>query len=68
MSLDPSARDNIHGMLIEDYVPDYIETKWITDASDIDMNMTIHPISGDIVMKTNERAIKQNIMNLVLLK
>ena len=67
MSLDPSARDNIHGMLIEDYVPDYIETKWITDASDIDMNMTIHPISGDIVMKTNERAIKQNIMNLVLL-
>lgn len=67
MSLDPSARDNVHGMLIEDYVPDYIETKWTIDATDIDMNLNLHPITKDIVTKRNEQAIKQNIVNLVLL-
>ena len=67
MSVDPSARDNIHGQLIEEYAHNYIETKFVVDATDIDMNFNFHPISGDIIPKTNERAIKQAVMNLVLL-
>ena len=66
MSVDPSARDNIHGHLIHDYVPDYIETKWITDASDIDLSFEIHPFTKDLVTKNEEKCIKQSLINLVL--
>lgn len=67
MSIDPSVRDNIHGRLIQDYVPDYIETKWVTNATDVDLAFNFHPITGDVLIKKDEKAIKQNIVNLVLL-
>lgn len=34
--------------------------------SDIDMNFTAHPVTGDISVKTNEAAVKQSIRNLIL--
>lgn len=67
MSIDPSVRNNIHGHLIQDYVPDYIETKWVTNATDVDLAFNFHPITGDVLIKKDEKAIKQNIVNLVLL-
>ena len=66
MSVDPSARNNIHGQLIYDYVPDYIETKWISDATDIDLSFELHPITKDVIVKHEEKAIKQALINLVL--
>lgn len=34
--------------------------------SDLDLNFTAHPVSGDIVKKYDENAIKQSIKNLIL--
>lgn len=67
MSLDPTVSTNIHGQLVEDYVPDYVETKWVIDAKDIDMSINLHPVSKDILTRRNEYAIKQSIVNLVML-
>ena len=32
---------------------------------DIDMNMLPHPVTGDIVTKTDEEAVKQSVRNLI---
>jgi phage baseplate assembly protein W len=37
------------------------ETFW-----DFDMNMTVNPVTGDLMLKTTEDAIKQSVKNLVL--
>lgn len=34
--------------------------------SDIDFNFTAHPVTGDIVRKYDEEAIKQSVKNLIL--
>ena len=34
--------------------------------SDFDLNFTAHPVTGDIVLKTDESAIKQSVKNLLL--
>lgn len=34
--------------------------------SDLDLNFNAHPVSGDIVKKYDENAIKQSIKNLIL--
>ena len=34
--------------------------------TDIDLNFTAHPITGDISMKTGDAAIKQSLKNLLL--
>jgi phage baseplate assembly protein W len=34
--------------------------------SDIPTNLTIHPIRGDMVLLTNENAVKRSIRNLIL--
>lgn len=34
--------------------------------SDIDLNFTKHPLSGDVSMKTNDQAIKQSMKNILL--
>ena len=34
--------------------------------ADFDLNFTPHPLSGDLVLKTNELAIKQAVKNLIL--
>jgi uncharacterized protein len=34
--------------------------------SDLDLNFTAHPVTGDIVRKYDEAAIKQSVRNLVL--
>lgn len=33
---------------------------------DIDLNFTVHPLSGDLATKTNTNAIKQSVRNIVL--
>lgn len=35
--------------------------------SDLDLDLTPHPISGDVVVKYNEEAVKGSIKNLVLM-
>ncbi len=35
--------------------------------SDIDLDFTAHPVSGDVVFKNNEEAVKRAIRNLVML-
>lgn len=67
MSTDPSVVGKIHGNTIKDYVPDYIEIDPIEQYKDIDLNFEKHPITGDILFKYDEKAIKQSIINLVLL-
>lgn len=34
--------------------------------SDIDLNFTAHPVTGDIVTLTNEAAVKRSVKNLVM--
>lgn len=34
--------------------------------TDIDLNFTAHPVTGDVVRRTNENAIKQSVKNLLL--
>lgn len=67
MSIDPAVVGKIHGNTIQDYVPDYIETDPIESYKDIDMHLERHPITRDVLTKQDERAIKQAIVNLVLL-
>ena len=67
MSTDPSVVGKIHGNTIQDYVYDYIETDPVQSYKDVDMNLERHPITGDVLIKSDEKAIKQSIINLVLL-
>lgn len=67
MSTDPSVVGKIHGNTIQDYVPDYIEIDPVVHYRDVNLNFERHPITGDILIKTDEKAIKQSIVNLVLL-
>jgi phage baseplate assembly protein W len=34
--------------------------------SDIDLTFTIHPVKGDIVLSTNDQAVKRAIKNLIM--
>lgn len=47
---------------------DTINTNPSRQYTDLNFNMTKHPVSGDVSKKSNEEAIKQSVKSLILLR